>query len=193
MSIATFDPSKNREGRYRSAKRRAAVMTPERLTELHERYPDAHPPAATKKSRASIPTYGTMDAVSVQISNDPGAEPYMTGESNDFLFPSGSGQTFNEDGRLPRQLRQNGWVYLRAGDQLVARVQFTGIEHRERRVEHVSSPEGHLNRGAGLVLAVDRDTWEECSHRLGSRRESGNGYRYYMLDGDDLVWTRTSR
>ena len=107
-----------------------------------------------------------------------GPEPFMTGPSNDFLFPIGAGQSFNTDGALPRQLRQGGWVYLRAGNDLVARAQHLGAERRERRIEHVPSPDGHEDRGAGWVLAVDPATGERCTVRLESPSESGNGYRY---------------
>ena len=130
-----IDPSKHKEQWVADSKKRAAAMTPERLAELRERYPNTRStsPGSRKKSSQSVPNCGTMDAVSLPIYDEWGPEPFMTGPSNDFLFPLGSGQSFNNDGMIPRQLRQNGWIYLRAGGHLVARAQYKGAERRERR------------------------------------------------------------
>ena len=189
-----IDPSKTREQRRKDAKARAAAMKPEQVDELRAQHVGKQPTTSgsRKQSGASALIYGTMDVVSMPIYDEWGPEPFMTGPSNDFLFPIGAGQSFNTNGALPRQLRQGGWVYLRAGNNLVARVQYLGAERRERRIEHVPSPDGHEDRGAGWVLAVDPATWERCTVRLESPSESGNGYRYYMLDTGCPVWTRTS-
>lgn len=83
-------------------------------------------------------------------------------------------------------------MFLWAGDRLVARVVFTGVDHRTSRVEHVPSPDGYVDAGPGLVLAVDPFTWERRDDQLASSRETGWGYRYYMLDGDRPVFTTVS-
>jgi len=186
------DPSKSRETRRERARARAAEMTPERLAELRAEAGRLAPKRSGKRSGDSVPVYGTMDAVSMPIYAEHGPEPFMTGPSRDFLFPIGSGQSTNPDGTIPRQLRQGGWIYLRAGDALVARVQYVGAEHRSERIEHVPSPGGYENRGPGLVLAVNPDTWDRCDHPLKSASETGRGYRYYALDVDDApIWVRT--
>jgi hypothetical protein len=122
------------------------------------------------------------------IYEEHGRGPFMTGPSNDFLLPIGAGRT-NGVGVMPQQLRQGGWVFLRAGRKIVARARFIGFEQRESRVEHVPSATGYEDRGPGLVLAVDPATWEDRADRLESDREPGNGYRYYMIDGEHPVWT----
>lgn len=189
MNCFENDPSKNRERRRLDVKK-LPPMTPERRAELQAKYPDSASSGPRMNSRNSAPIHGTMDAVSVAIYENRVSD-FVTGPSSDFLFPVGSGRSFNEDGTLPRQLRQGGWIYLRDGKHLVARVQYKGVEHRDRRIEHVSSPDGHEDRGPGLVLAVDPTTWQQCVHPLRSPSESGNGYRYYTLEGDHPVWTRT--
>ncbi len=185
-----FDPSKFREERRERAAKAAAEASEQRIEDL--RVAEAARRGTKPKNRASskLPTYGTMDAVSVPIYEEHGPAPFMEGPSNDFLYPIGAGQDRNSpDGMVPRNLRQGGWVYLRAGGKLVARAVFTGIEQRESRIEHVRSPEGYLDAGPGLVLAVDAESWEMCDIPLASSSESGNGYRYYMLDGDRPVFT----
>lgn len=185
-----IDPSKFREERRARAAMAAAGASEQRIEVLRAAEAVARGTQPQHRGSKSLPTYGTMDAVSVPIYEKHGPEHFMEGPSNDFLYPVGACQNRNSpDGAVPRQLRQGDWVYLRAGGKLVARVVFTGIERRTSRIEHVRSPEGYLDAGPGPVLAVDANTWELCDIPLASASESGNGYRYYMMDGDRPVFT----
>jgi hypothetical protein len=188
--LGFIDPSKFREERRARAAEAAAVASKQRIEDLRAAEAAERSKKPQNRDSRALPTYGSMDAVSVPIYEEHGPKHFMAGPSNDFLYPVGAGQDRNSpDGAVPRQLRQGGWVYLRAGGKLVARVVFTGIERRTSRIEHVRSAEGYLDAGPGPVLAVDANTWELCDIPLESASESGNGYRYYMMDGDRPVFT----
>jgi hypothetical protein len=184
------DPEDRKEERRAEAKRLAGEITPERLEELREAYPSVSPLGKTR--RAPRPWSGTRDAVSMPIQSDYKADPFMKGDSNDFLFPVGAGKTEQVDGSVPRQLRIGGWIYLRADSKLVARACFIGVEQRPSRREHIASPEGRLDRGPGQVLAVDPNSWEKVDVDLTSTSEMGNGYRYYDVTDDGPVFAPVS-
>ena len=60
----------------------------------------------------------------------------------------------------------------------MARAKFTGIERRTSRVEHVQSPDGFVDAGPGLVLAVETRTspaLAKCRNSDGSEAVAAPG------------------
>ncbi len=104
-------------------------------------------------------------------------DEHRNGPGNDWLFATGG---------FPAQLRQGGWIYLRAEGRLGPRVRVKGIGFRDDRVEHTTDPgtEGG-NRGPGATIELDADTWEDFDHDLGDlAKKQRTGYRYLISDTD---------
>lgn len=87
----------------------------------------------------------------------------------------------------PRQLRNCGYVYIRNGSALVARVLSRGIETRGSRPERIGNPPG--DRGPGPVLLVDPGTWESDIYYDLSENSlcSGQGLRYLVTHHDSSI------
>lgn len=105
----------------------------------------------------------------------PEVEPTF-GARSDWLLADG----------YPHYLRPNGWIYLRMGDALVARVVAKRMLWRDHR-EWRSGPalDSGRSAGPGLVFEVDPDTWEEQNHALGELADrQRQGYRYLITSPD---------
>ena len=68
-----------------------------------------------------------------------------------------------EDGSTERSKRR---IYLRAGRRLVARVRSRGVEPRDNRIEHVSSPEGYEDRHWPASTPTSNRGVRCCSRRF---------------------------
>jgi hypothetical protein len=88
---------------------------------------------------------------------------------------------------MPKELRDNGWVYLQTGPKLVARCRVKSIGFRRRRWTH-EKPGDTSDAGPGGVLELFEDGWEFVSIDLGPDGEQEvRGYRYLITDPDGSV------
>jgi hypothetical protein len=75
----------------------------------------------------------------------------------------------------PHDLRRGGWVYLRMGRALVARVRVVRMAWRDDELD------------PGMIFEVGPDTWEEVHFPLGDLADSQHqGYRYLITSSDGL-------
>jgi hypothetical protein len=88
---------------------------------------------------------------------------------------------------FPHYLRRSGWIYLRCGDALQARVRAVKVVWRSER--KVPTTAAYEDRGPGLAIQVDAKSWDDSvSIGLGDQAErQRHGYRYLMTNEDDSV------
>lgn len=88
---------------------------------------------------------------------------------------------------FPHYLRRSGWVYLRCGDALRARVKAAKMVWRPERKVPTAGP--FEDQGPGLVIQVDPRTWDDAIDiPLGVHAErQRHGYRYLLTNDDDTV------
>lgn len=86
---------------------------------------------------------------------------------------------------FPHYLRRGGWVYLRSGEKLQARVKALKVVWQDGRSD-LADPDRVL--GAGIAIEVDPETWSPVDIPLGNLAErQQDGFRYLMTNADDSV------
>ena len=85
---------------------------------------------------------------------------------------------------MPKELRNNGWVYLQTDTELVARCQVKGVGFREKRWTH--EPAEHTSdAGPGPTLELKGEHWQFVSIELGPDGDAEtDGYRYVITQSD---------
>lgn len=88
---------------------------------------------------------------------------------------------------FPWHLRPGGWIYLRNGGFLHARVRVAGIGFRESRPEQTGEEQPE-DRGPGSVLTLYEETWQRLVIDLGSEASrQTQGIRYLVTSPDRKV------
>lgn len=104
-------------------------------------------------------------------------EPYL-GERTDWLVAHG----------YPHDLRPGGWVDIRHGDSLAARVRVIAMAWRDARPGRTGDDPSWEGFGPGLVFVVGAQTWEPFDQDLGADAERmRQGYRYHLTDRAGVV------
>ena len=88
---------------------------------------------------------------------------------------------------FPHYLRRSGWIYLRSGERLQARVKAAKVIWRPERKVPTDGPFQDL--GPGLAIQVDARTWDDTVDiPLGAHAErQRHGFRYLKTNDDDTV------
>jgi hypothetical protein len=180
-----YEAERRREERWKRIRANGSTLTEERRRELraaeNARLRRASQGAAKPSSAAKLPAApgdpipplaGEFDLVyPVHV-----AENHTTGDGNDWLFLTG----------FPRQLRSGGWVYLKVGDEVVARATVRSIGYREDVEEHTPDDQGiHDKVDFTATLEVDPDSWERVSFPADDRHLQG--IRYLRTNDDDTI------
>ncbi len=86
---------------------------------------------------------------------------------------------------FPHYLRRGGWIYLRSGEKLEARVKAVKVIWLEDRSD-LADPDRQL--GSGIAIKVDPQTWDSVDIPLGDLADrQQDGFRYLMTNPDDSV------
>ncbi len=88
---------------------------------------------------------------------------------------------------FPHYLRRSGWVYLRSGGAIQARVKAVKVGWRPER--KVPTADAYVDNGPGLALQVDPATWDtSICIPLGVHADSQqHGYRYLKTNEDGTI------
>ena len=179
-----YEAERRREERRKSIRANGPTITEERRRELLESE------TKRRKSTRTATTSSLKDRLPAAV-GDPipplsgefdlvypvhVAEHHTTGDGNDWLFLT----TF------PRRLRSDGWVYLKVGNEVVARARVRSIGYRENVEEHTPDDHGvHHNVEFTATLEVDPESWERV--RFPADDHHLQGIRYLRTNDDGTV------
>jgi hypothetical protein len=180
-----YEAERRREERWKSIRANGPTMTEERHRELK---------AADDARRRRTRQAAVKSSSKAKLPAAPGDPiPELTGEF-DLVYPVHSVIDHTErDGNdwlflttFPRRLRSGGWVYLKVGNEVVARARVRSIGYRENVEEHTPDDHGvHHNVEFTATLEVDPDSWEQVSFPADDHHLQG--IRYLRTNDDDTI------